>query len=116
MAKAYADPRVVAIVQKRWDEIPPPVDKKKRMYYYDCQSYSFKGRIVYFTGFCKCLGSISSKFLSDNLIFNSSFFRYALFTALGPQALVPQWVLAQKKLCCVPTLGTRSTIKYPSTW
>ena len=32
VAKAYADPRVVAIVQKRWDEIPPPVDKKKRMY------------------------------------------------------------------------------------
>ena len=30
VAKAYADPRVVAIVQKRWDEIPPPVDKKKR--------------------------------------------------------------------------------------
>ena len=30
IAKAYADPRVVAIVQKRWDEIPPPVDKKKR--------------------------------------------------------------------------------------
>ena len=32
VAKAYADPRVLAIVQKRWDEIPPPVDKKKRMY------------------------------------------------------------------------------------
>lgn len=32
MAKSYADPRVVALVQKRWDEIPPPVDKKKRMY------------------------------------------------------------------------------------
>lgn len=30
VAKAYADPRVLAIVQKRWDEIPPPVDKKKR--------------------------------------------------------------------------------------
>lgn len=30
IAKAYADPRVVTIVQKRWDEIPPPVDKKKR--------------------------------------------------------------------------------------
>ncbi|XP_032231944.1 ankyrin repeat and EF-hand domain-containing protein 1 isoform X2 [Nematostella vectensis] len=30
IAKAYADPRVVAMVQKRWDEIPPPVDKKKR--------------------------------------------------------------------------------------
>ncbi|XP_068732245.1 ankyrin repeat and EF-hand domain-containing protein 1-like isoform X2 [Montipora capricornis] len=32
VAKAYADPRVVAIVQKRWDEIPPPVDKKKRKF------------------------------------------------------------------------------------
>ena len=32
VAKAYADPRVIAIVQKRWDEIPPPVDKKKRKY------------------------------------------------------------------------------------
>ena len=30
IAKAYADPRVVAIVQKRWDEIPPPVDKTKK--------------------------------------------------------------------------------------
>ncbi|XP_020915725.1 ankyrin repeat and EF-hand domain-containing protein 1 [Exaiptasia diaphana] len=30
VAKAYSDPRVVAMVQKRWDEIPPPVDKKKR--------------------------------------------------------------------------------------
>ncbi|KAK3754399.1 hypothetical protein QZH41_011175, partial [Actinostola sp. cb2023] len=30
VAKAYADPRVVALVQKRWDEIPPPVDKNKR--------------------------------------------------------------------------------------
>eukprot|EP00795_Rhopilema_esculentum_P010503 gene10503-19218_t len=29
IAKAYADPRIVAIVQKRWDEIPPPVDKKR---------------------------------------------------------------------------------------
>lgn len=30
IAKAYADPRVVAVVQKRWDEIPPPVNKKKK--------------------------------------------------------------------------------------
>ena len=30
IAMAYADPRVIAVVQKRWDEIPPPVDKKKK--------------------------------------------------------------------------------------
>ncbi|XP_028407753.1 ankyrin repeat and EF-hand domain-containing protein 1-like [Dendronephthya gigantea] len=30
VAKAYADPRVLAVVQKRWDEIPPPVDKNKK--------------------------------------------------------------------------------------
>ena len=30
IAKAYADPRVLQVVQKRWDEIPPPVDKKKK--------------------------------------------------------------------------------------
>jgi len=29
IAKAYADPRIVAIVQKRWDEVPPPSDKKR---------------------------------------------------------------------------------------
>eukprot|EP00794_Sanderia_malayensis_P015808 gene15808-17402_t len=29
IAKAYADPRIIAIVQKRWDEIPPPLDKKR---------------------------------------------------------------------------------------
>ena len=40
IAKAYADPRVVAIVQKRWDEIPPPVDKKKRKYWLFCYSIS----------------------------------------------------------------------------
>ena len=30
VAKAYADPRVVAIVQKRCDEVPPPSDKKRK--------------------------------------------------------------------------------------
>ncbi len=30
IAKAYADPRINAIVQKRWNEIPPPVDKKRK--------------------------------------------------------------------------------------
>ena len=30
VAKAYADPRIVAIVQKRWDEVPPPSDKKRK--------------------------------------------------------------------------------------
>lgn len=30
IAKAYADPRVIEVVQKRWDEIPPPVDKKTK--------------------------------------------------------------------------------------
>ena len=30
IAKAYSDPRIMAIVQKRWDEMPPPVDKKRK--------------------------------------------------------------------------------------
>ena len=30
IAKAYADPRVLAVVQQCWDEIPPPVNKKKK--------------------------------------------------------------------------------------
>jgi hypothetical protein len=30
IAHAYADPRVIVVVQKRWDEIPPPVDKNKK--------------------------------------------------------------------------------------
>ena len=30
IAKAYADPRIVTIVQRRWDELPPPADKKRK--------------------------------------------------------------------------------------
>lgn len=29
IAQAWADPRVVEIVQRKWDTLPPPTDKKK---------------------------------------------------------------------------------------
>ena len=30
IAKAFDDPGVLSVVQQRWDEIPPPVNKKKK--------------------------------------------------------------------------------------
>ena len=30
IAFAYADPRIIEIVQKRWDQLPPPIDKRKK--------------------------------------------------------------------------------------
>ncbi|XP_057289679.1 ankyrin repeat and EF-hand domain-containing protein 1-like isoform X1 [Hydractinia symbiolongicarpus] len=30
IAKAFSDPRIISIVQTRWDELPPPVDKRKK--------------------------------------------------------------------------------------
>ena len=30
IALAFADPRIVDIVQRRWDQLPPPIDKRKK--------------------------------------------------------------------------------------
>jgi len=34
IAQSYADPRIVEIVQNRLEQLPPPIDKRKRGRYY----------------------------------------------------------------------------------